>query len=910
MSIYGALTTAVTGLNAQSQALGAISDNIANSQTVGYKRVETSFQSMVLSSNERIHSPGGVSSKPMYVNNIQGSPTQSDTATNVSLQGAGFFSVSKLSSGLTGPGQVGQTVQTQTGTLNADNVYYTRAGDFNLDQNRYLVNSAGYALNGWLVDPVNGQLNKDKVQPIQVNTLIDRPEATSTITYAANLPATPKAGQKIPTSSIQVFDTQGNQRTVNIDWRQQGNNDWRCMISAPGSSVQPVAGSFDGYPVNVALGQSVAGRSAIAQRNTLTIGGGQTNGQDQLRVGENYKVTIDGQTYSTQITADNVGQANTYSGLASMIANNINSASPSPPVIATVTGAVITFTAKDPGTAFKISQSIDKKSPVSNTVVQGTQTLATASAGEIDRYTFPQSQIDVGDSWSFTITNPDTTPATTKTITLTVTAQNYSTYQNITGIVDALANKINATPGLSTTATASGGVLSIQNNFANTGGHSGQLTIAPSAAPPYNGQFVANAGAQANTAILAVSQLNVSGIQQQQTITLTGTPGDIGAQYTISINNSPITYTSTGDEMSMSDISAALANKINSDTSLPVTATSSGGVIQLVAKNAISPPTTNVIAATPNGGNTDVTLTGTNVDIGDTYKIWDPVAGKSYSLTIDANNYSNFNTPTQVLSYFAGLAGGTVNTATTPVTLAGLSGTNWQASVSESPTPQFTLTGSMATSGQTPAYIGMKFGTTADTVGTLTKISTANVGTGTAVTTANQASGADSTVTFTVDYGYGPQQITLNLGTFDHTGGLTQFAGSEINVSKFVQDGVQRGQFKDVKFDDTGQVLVNYDNGRSKVVARVPVVTFNDPTALQRQSGGVFLESENAGKPNFNDAGTNGAGAIIANSLEGSNVDIADEFTKLIVTQRSYSANTKIVTTSDEMLQEVLGLKR
>jgi flagellar hook protein FlgE len=72
----------------------------------------------------------------------------------------------------------------------------------------------------------------------------------------------------------------------------------------------------------------------------------------------------------------------------------------------------------------------------------------------------------------------------------------------------------------------------------------------------------------------------------------------------------------------------------------------------------------------------------------------------------------------------------------------------------------------------------------------------------------------------------------------------------------------------------------------------------------------VFLESEDAGKPNFNDPETNGAGAVIANSTEGSNVDIADEFTKLIVTQRSYSANTKIVTTSDEMLQEVLGLKR
>ena len=181
---------------------------------------------------------------------------------------------------------------------------------------------------------------------------------------------------------------------------------------------------------------------------------------------------------------------------------------------------------------------------------------------------------------------------------------------------------------------------------------------------------------------------------------------------------------------------------------------------------------------------------------------------------------------------------------------------------------------------------------------------------GTAVTTASQAAASAATITFTVNYGFGPQQVTLNLGKFQRTGGVTQFSGSEINVSQFIQDGIQRGQFKDVVFGSNGEVMVNYDNGRSKMVARVPVVTFNNPNQLSRASGGVFQETESAGKPNFNDAGTNGSGAVISNSLEGSNVDIADEFTKLIVTQRTYSANTKIVTTSDEMLQEVLGLKR
>ncbi|MBV5336381.1 flagellar hook protein, partial [bacterium] len=147
-----------------------------------------------------------------------------------------------------------------------------------------------------------------------------------------------------------------------------------------------------------------------------------------------------------------------------------------------------------------------------------------------------------------------------------------------------------------------------------------------------------------------------------------------------------------------------------------------------------------------------------------------------------------------------------------------------------------------ATAGETPAHIALTFGTEASNVGTLTAISTAFVGTGTAVSSAAQTSGKAAEVTFTVDYGFGPQQITLNLGSYNQPGGVTQYAGSEINVTQFVQDGAPRGQFKDVVFNDDGEVVVNYDNGRSKQVARVPVVTFNDPNQLQRQAGGVFIE--------------------------------------------------------------------
>jgi len=876
MSIFGSMTTAVLGLNAQSKALGHISDNIANSSTIGYKRVDSAFETMVLQSNARIHSPGGVTAQPVFMNNIQGNLTQVQSPTNVAIQGQGFFSVTKLNTQNTGT-----LVQTQTGTVNASAAYYTRAGDFELDKNRYLVNSAGFALNGWVTDPVTGQLLKDQVQPIQVNSLIDKPVATSTIDLSANLPATPAAGVKIPDSSIQIFDTQGNARTVNLQWRQQAGGDWRLSLDTPGSSVKAVDGSFAGYPATATFGQNIAGVTAVAQTNAVVISGPNVNGQDNLRIGDTYTVNVDGTNYSLKITSDNIASVRTYSGLAGTLANQINSASPAAAVMATVTGNVIHVSARNAGTPFKISQSVEGAASTANTITGPVTTAATATAGAIDRWTFPQSQIDIGDVFQMTV------GGVTKSVT--VTAQTYSVYANVTGVALELANRINA-GGLGVTAVATGGVLSIQSNtaggaVATTGG-------------------IVNSSAAANTMTGVFSTANVAGVRQTRTVTLTGTPGDIGTVYSLNVNGTPVSYSTTGAEMTMEDITAALANKINSNTSLPVTASAQGGVISITAKTAVDPSYTQ---AMDNTVANNVTLGGATVtDIGDTYTITN--GALTYSLPITAANHATYPTPAAAMAALAAQINaanpGTATVAGSTITWAGATG-----SVNNTTAQQFTLEQTCVV-GQTPAHIGLTFGKTPETVGTLTNISTALVGTGTAVSAATQASGADATVTFTVDYGFGPQQVTLNMGKYQKPGGLTQYAGEQMNVTQLIQNGAPRGQFKDVVFGDNGNVLVNYDNGRSKVVAKVPIITFNNPNGLQRESGGVFLESEDAGKPNFNDPETNGAGAVIANSVEGSNVDIADEFTKLIVTQRTYSANTKIVTTSDEMLQEVLGLKR
>ena len=185
-------------------------------------------------------------------------------------------------------------------------------------------------------------------------------------------------------------------------------------------------------------------------------------------------------------------------------------------------------------------------------------------------------------------------------------------------------------------------------------------------------------------------------------------------------------------------------------------------------------------------------------------------------------------------------------------------------------------------------------------------------GTGT-LTGTTSTTGSPATVTFQADFGQGLQTMALNLGSFGVSGGLTQFAattGSGLSVNSFEQDGIPIGAFSSVSTQKNGDVRINYDNGQSRVVARVPVTVFKDPDKLEHLDGQAFLRTTESGEARVVEAGEDGAGLLSTRAIERSNVDIATEFSKLILAQRAYSANTKIVTTVDELLQETLNMRR
>jgi flagellar hook protein FlgE len=152
-------------------------------------------------------------------------------------------------------------------------------------------------------------------------------------------------------------------------------------------------------------------------------------------------------------------------------------------------------------------------------------------------------------------------------------------------------------------------------------------------------------------------------------------------------------------------------------------------------------------------------------------------------------------------------------------------------------------------------------------------------------------------------------ELTVDLGVVGEAIGLTQF-DSNYSVAYTTQNGAEVGELNGVSIDENGFVIASFTNGQEQRIYKLPVATFANPVALDPRSGNVFAQTDNSGAFNLHEAGRGGAGKISPSSLEAANVDLADEFTKLIVTQRAYSANARIISTTDEMLDELIRLKR
>lgn len=168
---------------------------------------------------------------------------------------------------------------------------------------------------------------------------------------------------------------------------------------------------------------------------------------------------------------------------------------------------------------------------------------------------------------------------------------------------------------------------------------------------------------------------------------------------------------------------------------------------------------------------------------------------------------------------------------------------------------------------------------------------------------------ATGVASVTINNGTTPQVIDLTIGAPDSYDGITQFAG-DYSPPKYEADGFETGTLLRAEIDEKGDVYGIFDNGSRKVLYSVPLAEVTNPDGLVAQDGNAYVLSRDSGAMQLNTASSGLTGTIVPRSLESSNVEIAQELTDLIQTQRAYSSNAKIITTVDEMLDETMRLKR
>jgi flagellar hook protein FlgE len=246
MSLYGAMFSGVSGLNAQSQALGMLSDNISNVNTIGYKTAHASFSTLVTRQTGNNYAPGGVRSAPVYSIDRQGLLQASASNTDLAISGQGFFVMTEGSA-----------------PTASDTRFYSRAGQFAADSDGFLKAPSGFFLQGWRTDlagvPTAANTSVlSSLEPIRVNSVSGSASPTTGVDIGLNLPASATlpasvANGSIQTTNVTVFDSLGVSNTITLTWTKTAANAWTVTAAAPsaGSVEEGTVGSGTAYSVNV-----------------------------------------------------------------------------------------------------------------------------------------------------------------------------------------------------------------------------------------------------------------------------------------------------------------------------------------------------------------------------------------------------------------------------------------------------------------------------------------------------------------------------------------------------------------------------------------------------------------------------------------------------------------------------------
>jgi flagellar hook protein FlgE len=279
MGLFGALTSAVSGLQAQSFAMQNISGNIANSQTIAYKGIDTNFSDLISGSGDASQQvAGGVTASSVATNSVQGAIQSSTTATNMAINGDGYFTVQQ-------PTGFSGTVPIFSGTQN-----YTRRGDFALNADGYLVNGSGFYLEGIPIDSTTGDPVGNVATPLNFQSNFLPASATTEVDYAVNLPATP---QTTATSSL----------VANSNLLNAANFAQNPTLVATSDSNAAVTGTAALGSINLTGQGATTASITEGAFTTLNVSGGGD--------ASNFTLNVDGTPTNVSITDANVTAYNT-----------------------------------------------------------------------------------------------------------------------------------------------------------------------------------------------------------------------------------------------------------------------------------------------------------------------------------------------------------------------------------------------------------------------------------------------------------------------------------------------------------------------------------------------------------------------------------------------------------------------
>lgn len=554
--------------------------------------------------------------------------------------------------------------------------------------------------------------------------------------------------------------------------------------------------------------------------------------------------------------------------------------------------------------------------------------LDSAGDPQIERVTLGGT-VEAADTYSVTVN--------ATTITYTVTGAE----ANIGAIRDALVTAINANTTVSAAITAAangddsitltakkpGTAFSASTATVNNGGTADNTAVSINAQPNKvaANPRVFNAKAYDSNGKLRTAVLNFekTSTQNQWNLTVT-TDRDAVAQidtvtlagsvegtdtFSATVNGTIVTYTVTGTELNIDAIRDGLISAINGNTTVSGVVTAAAGTgagqLTLTAKTAgtsftSSVATTQVVA---NVAQSDSITIGGTFEVGDIYTA--TVNGTAIPYTSIGGD-TNATVATNLAALINANPAVTATAVGTDITVsAATAGTS------------YTLSAVGATGGvnltQTATAAVVTANVTALTDNTIAKATTtANVTptvTSSPVTLTFSSKGLLTspttavTITATWPGTTAPASIQLDVS------GFTQFAGDFLPVN-YVQNGFGASDIRSLSFNTDGEIVASFEDSTNRPIYKVPLAVFSNPNTLERKNGNVFAETSDSGTAKIITAGNSGFAQFAPNTLELSNVDLADQFTKMIITQGAYNSAATVFKTVDELLMTARDLKR